>query len=175
MAWRKEMSVHTQQTTPRTTTARRSAAIVATAALLAGLVALAPRPAAAANVGVSIAISEPGLYGRVDIGRFPQPAVFVSQPVLVAPPRVVVARPEPVYMWVPPGHRHQWARYCGQYRACGTPVVFVRDDWYDSHVRPHGHGRGHDKHGDGRKYDRKHDHRRDDGRPGRGPDHRRGG
>lgn len=161
-----------QQSTIRTETGRRSAAVAAAAALITGLAALAG-PATAANVGVSIAISEPGLYGRVDIGRFPQPAVFVAQPVLIAPPRVVVARPEPVYMWVPPGHRRQWSSYCGQYRACGSPVVFVRDDWYDAHVRPHGHGRGHNKHrGDDRGHDRGHD---DDRRPGRGHDHRRGG
>ena len=37
--------------------------------------------AQAADVGVSIAISQPGVYGRIDIGQFPQPAVMVSQPI----------------------------------------------------------------------------------------------
>ncbi len=118
-----------------------------TSAALASTVALA-LPAAAADVGVSIAISQPGVYGRVDIGRYPQPAVVVAQPVIVARPAVVVARPEPVYMWVPPGHRKYWRTHCREYNACGVPVYFVQDRWYDDHVKHGGHGKhgkGHDK------------------------------
>jgi len=126
-------------------------------ALCAGALAL---PAFAADVGVSISISQPGVYGRVDIGRFPQPQVVVAQPVIVQrpvivqqpQPQVVVVQPEPVYMWVPPGHRKNWRRYCAQYNACGVPVYFVRHDWYDQHVHR----------GPGRDRDR-------DDHPGRGP------
>ena len=117
--------------------------LAASATLLA-----ASLPAAAAvDVGVSVQISQPGVYGRIDIGRFPQPQVIVAQPVIISPPRVVVARHEPVYMWVPPGHRKNWRKHCAAYGACATPVVFVRDDWYDGHVRPHGkdHDKGHGK------------------------------
>ena len=39
----------------------------------------------AADVGVSIQFSQPGVFGRVDIGQFPQPQVIVTQPVIVAP------------------------------------------------------------------------------------------
>ncbi len=113
-------------------------------------------PAFAADVGVSISISQPGVYGRVDIGRFPQPQVVVAQPVIVQrpvvvhqpQPQVVVVQPEPVYMWVPPGHRKNWRKHCREYNACGVPVYFVRDDWYGEHVHRgpgRGHGRGHDK------------------------------
>jgi hypothetical protein len=104
----------------------------------------------ATDVGVSIAISQPGVYGRIDIGRFPQPAVIVPQPVIIAPQPVVVA-PQPVYMWVPYEHRKHWDRYCRQYGACGVPVYFVRHDWYDRHVG-YGHGKGHGK-GKGKKHD----------------------
>jgi PXPV repeat (3 copies) len=104
----------------------------------------------ATDVGVSIAISQPGVYGRIDIGRFPQPAVIVPQPVIIAPQPVVVA-PQPVYMWVPYEHRKHWDRYCPQYGACGVPVYFVRHDWYDQHVG-YGHGKGHGK-GKGKKHD----------------------
>lgn len=115
-----------------------------------------PMAAHAADVGVSIQISEPGVYGRIDIGRFPQPQVVVAQPVVVVPPRVVVAQPQPVYLWVPPGHQKNWRKHCGRYNACGVPVYFVRDDWYRQHVggpRRHdddrgqgrGRGRGRDK------------------------------
>ncbi len=118
-----------------------------TSAALASTLAFA-LPASAADVGVSIAISQPGVFGRVDIGRYPQPAVVVAQPVIIARPAVVVARPEPVYMWVPPGHRKNWRKHCRDYNACGVPVYFVQDRWYDEHVNHGGHGKhgkGHDK------------------------------
>jgi hypothetical protein len=120
--------------------------------LLAAVALATAIPALAADVGVSISISQPGVYGRVDIGRFPQPIVIAQQPVLVVPaPRAVVVQqpvvvqPEPVYMWVPPAHRDNWHRYCGRYNACGTPVYFVRDDWYAQKVRGRGNGRGRDR------------------------------
>ncbi len=88
--------------------------------------------AQAADVGVSVSISQPGVYGRVDIGRFPYPEVIVQQPVIVQ--RSVRVR-EPVYMWVPAGHRNNWSRHCGKYGACGAPVYFVRDGWYEQKLR----------------------------------------
>jgi len=110
-----------------------------------------------ADVGVSIQISQPGIYGRVDIGRFPQPQVIVAQPVYVQRPTVVVQRPDPVYLWVPPGHRKNWKKHCSGYGACGVPVYFVRDDWYDSHVRHADHRDDrHDDRGQGKdKKDKK--------------------
>lgn len=120
------------------------------AALLAAAV-----PAFAADVGVSIQISEPGVYGRIDVGRFPQPQVVVAQPIIVQRPVHVVQRPEPVYMWVPPGHRKNWKKHCRDYNACGVPVYFVKDQWYEQRVKGHGrdddrgpgkdHGKGHGK------------------------------
>jgi hypothetical protein len=104
--------------------------ILAAASLLATL----SLPAAAVDVGVSIGISQPGVYGRIDIGQFPQPQVVVTRPVLVSPPRVVVAQPQPVYMWVPPGQRKNWRAHCAHYGACGVPVYFVQDGWYQDHV-----------------------------------------
>ncbi len=131
--------------------------------LTLALAALLPAfaPAQAADVGVSIGISQPGVYGRVDIGRFPQPQVVVAQPIYIERPVRVVRQPEPVYMWVPPGHRKNWKKHCRAYGACGVPVYFVRDDWYDQKVRhgdgdhdnDRGHGKGKDKdkgHGKGK-------------------------
>jgi hypothetical protein len=119
--------------------------LVVTAATLAVLTAASP--ARATDVGVSVRISQPGVYGRIDIGRFPQPQIVVAQPVIIARPVVVApAPPEPVYLWVPPGHRKDWRKHCGKYQACGVPVYFVRDDWYDRNVKPHGKGKGHHKH-----------------------------
>ena len=111
-----------------------------------GLLALSAQAALAGstNVGVSVSVAQPGFYGRVDIGRFPAPtligpkAVIAPVPVLPGAPRVVVGpAPEPMYLWVPSGHRGNWARYCGQYHACGRPVYFVRDDWYRDKVMVH--------------------------------------
>ena len=125
-------------------------------------------PVQAADVGVSVSISQPGVYGRVDIGRFPQPQVVVTQPVIIQRQVVVVQAPEPVYMWVPPGHRRNWRKHCGQYQACGVPVYFVKDDWYDREVK--GHGRK-DKDKDKDKYkDKGHGHKDKGDHPGKGRD-----
>ena len=125
---------------------------LAALALAATLPLLGTAHAADVDVGVSIGISQPGVYGRIDIGRFPQPQVVVAQPVIVQRPVQVVQAPQPVYMWVPPGHRKNWKKHCAEYRACGVPVYFVRDDWYDKQVRPHGgHGdRDDDRRGPGK-------------------------
>ena len=89
-------------------------------ALLA-LGALAALPAArAADVGVSIGFSQPGFYGRVDIGRYPTPVLLAPQPVVIGRPAY---RAEPVYLWVPPEHRRDWRHQCRRYGACGAPGV----------------------------------------------------
>lgn len=120
----------------------------------------AASPAADVDIGVSIGISQPGVYGRIDIGRFPQPAVVVSQPVyVVKQPR----RVEPVYLWVPPGHQKNWRKHCHRYQACGVPVYFVRDDWYERHVR---HSDRRDGYREGYREGRR-DERRDDRRDDR--------
>jgi hypothetical protein len=117
--------------------------------VLASALALVVGAASATDVGVSVQVSQPGVYGRIDIGRFPQPQVVVAQPVIVTRPAVVVAQPQPVYMWVPYGHRKDWRKHCRHYNACGVPVYFVRHDWYDTHVVAKGHS-GHHGHGPGK-------------------------
>ena len=105
------------------------------------------------NVGVSVQVGQPGFYGRIDVGNYPQPQVIYAKPVMVAPPppHVVVA-PQPVYLHVPPGHAKKWSKHCHKYNACGQPVYFVKDKWYNDVYVPqyqakHGHGNGHgDKH-----------------------------
>ena len=125
------------------------------------------------SVGVSIGINQPGVYGRINIGDVPRPALVLPQPVIIAPPRVAVER-APVYLYVPPAHQQNWRRYCGRYSACGQPVYFVRDTWVreryehehpgwnrgrhrgwdkqDDRGHDKGHGKGHDKgHGHGHR------------------------
>lgn len=113
------------------------------ASLLAGAVQ-------AADVGVSISISQPGVYGRIDIGRFPQPVLVAPQPIVIRAPRVAV---QPVYLWVPPGHQKNWSKHCGKYNACGVPVYFVQESWYQQHVMAGPHG-GHPGKGKGKDKDK---------------------
>ena len=137
-------------------------------ALAAGAIGSA---AAQPSVGVSIGINQPGVYGRINIGDVPQPALVLPQPVLIVPPRVVVQR-APIYLYVPTAHQQNWRRYCGRYGACGQPVYFVRDQWVRERYErdhpgwergrkrgwdrddDHGHGRGHGQ-GHGRGHDRR--------------------
>jgi hypothetical protein len=120
--------------------------------------ALASPVVRAADVGISVQISQPGVYGRIDIGRYPQPQVVVAQPMIISRPVQVQQAPEPVYMWVPEGHRKNWKKHCGHYNACGVPVYFVHDDWYGEHVHPEGKGhKGKDYHGPDEHGKGKHD------------------
>lgn len=125
------------------------------------LASLAFTQARAADVGVSVSIGEPGFYGQIDIGDFvPRPQVVYAQPVIIHPVPVY-ERPEPVYLHVPPGQAKKWSRYCGRYDACGRPVYFVRDNWYNNvyvpkykEHREHGGGHGNDMHDNDRHEDR---------------------
>jgi hypothetical protein len=98
---------------------------------IAGLSGLATLGAAqAADIGVSISVGQPGFYGRIDIGNYPQPVLVYPQPVIIQPAPVAVVR-QPIYLHVPPGHARDWDRYCGRYAACNQPVYFVQDRWYN--------------------------------------------
>jgi len=128
-------------------------------------------PALAADVGVSLSIGQPGFYGRLDIGGYPQPQVLYAQPIAVQ--RVPMDRP-PIYLRVPPGHAKHWRKHCREYNACGERVFFVQDNWYNHEYVPryqeHNRGRQDDRgsaHRDDHRGDR--NDRRDDNR-----DHRPG-
>lgn len=120
-------------------------------------------PALAADVGVSISIGQPGFYGQIDIGDYPQPQVIYRQPRIIE-----LGIPEdrpPVYLRVPPGHAKNWGKHCRKYNACGERVFFVRDSWYQREYAPqyrerHGEGR------DERRNDHRGNHRQDNGRHG---------
>ena len=146
---------------------RSPAALSAVLPAAACALALAS-PVRAADVGVSIQFSQPGVYGRVDIGQYPQPQLINPQPIVVQPYayRPDVPPPEPVYLWVPPEHREHWERHCREYHACGHPVYFVDHAWYQDHVVRHGEGRRGEEHHDngrheGQRGDREHGRDRD--------------
>ncbi|MBA3597841.1 MAG: hypothetical protein H0W40_10765 [Methylibium sp.] len=107
------------------------------------------------NVGVSIGINQPGVYGRIDIGSFPQPAVIYSQPILIAPQPMAI-RHQPAYLYVPPEHQKNWAKHCGRYGACAQPVYFVQESWVRERYQEQQHrGHGND-HGKKEKKEKKH-------------------
>lgn len=133
--------------------------------LIAATIFTAAIPAFAADVGVSISIGQPGFYGRINLGDFPPPQLIYDEPLIIE--RQVRYVRQPIYLRVPPGHARNWSRHCRAYNACGQPVYFVQDNWYnnvyapryrqrheerrdfrgDGHERgDHGDNRGHGKH-----------------------------
>lgn len=137
--------------------------------LAASLLALSAS-AFATDVGVSINIGQPGFYGRIDIGDYPQPQVLYRQPVIVQRP-VHYVEQAPVYLRVPPGHAKNWSKHCGKYNACGQRVYFVQDNWYNNQYVPRYRERhaGPDRRDDRRDYRDDHrDDRRDDNGHGNG-------
>lgn len=140
--------------------------------LLAAAFAVAAVPAFA-GVGVSVNIGEPGFFGQIDIGDAPAPEYVNVQPVVSGP---IIAGAVPIYLHVPPGHIKHWAKHCAAYNACGRPVYFVKDSWYQQRYVPfyhqnHGPRMGHDDHHDDHRDDHRGD-RHDDHGPGRDRDHR---
>jgi hypothetical protein len=122
--------------------------------LMAAAVALCT-PALAADVAVSVSVGQPGFYGRIDIGGYPQPQVLYRQPMLIE--RAPMDRP-PIYLRVPPGHAKHWSKNCRKYNACGERVYFVKDDWYNREYAPRYQER-HRDHRDDRRGERRDDNR----------------
>ena len=128
--------------------------------ILALAIAAAATPALAQNVGMSVTVGQPGFYGRIDIGNFPQPMVIYPQPVIIQPSPVAMYQ-YPIYLHVPPGHAKDWRKHCGRYNACGQPVYFVQESWYNNVYVPryqpyYGYGQGGNPgkgHGKGKKHD----------------------
>lgn len=130
-------------------------------------------PALAADVGVSVSIGQPGFYGRLDIGDYPQPQVIYRQPRVIE--RGVPADRPPVYLRVPPGHAKNWSKHCREYNACGERVFFVQDRWYNREYVPRYQGKhrdrqdgGRDEHGNDKRGKNKNDHQGDKHDQGRG-------
>jgi len=122
--------------------------VLVLALVAAASTAFATAPALAADVGVSVSVGQPGFYGRIDIGTFPQPRVIYARPIVIQPVAVVS---QPIYLHVPPGHAKNWRKHCHKYNACNQPAYFVREEWYNNVYVPayqakhqgKGHGKGH--------------------------------
>jgi hypothetical protein len=122
--------------------------------LFAAAVIVSTAPALSADVGVSVSIGQPGFYGRIDIGGYPQPQLIYPQPVIIE--RVPVRSP-PIYLHVPPGHAKHWRKHCRQYNACGQQVYFVQNNWYQRDYVPY-----YQQQQRYRREDYRQDYRRDD-------------
>jgi hypothetical protein len=140
--------------------------------IIAALLVSAASGAMAQSVGVDISIGGPGYYGNIQLGDFGRPPVIYAEPMIIE--RQVRYVGAPMYLRVPPGHAKKWAKHCHAYNACGRPVYFVQDSWYNNTYAPRyrqthggheGGGRDYrdDDHGDHDKGHGKHkDHDRDD-------------
>ena len=143
-------------------------------------------PVLAGDVGVSVSIGQPGFYGHIDIGDYPQPRVIYRRAIVVE--RGVRMDRPPIYLRVPPGHAKHWSKHCREYNACGERVFFVHDDWYEREYVPYYEERHRDREDyrrEDRQYDRRdyrqderqderQDYRRDDDRRDEGRDDDRG-
>ncbi len=107
--------------------------------------------ALAVDVAMSISVGQPGFYGQIDIGDYPQPRVIYRQPIRVE--RMEMERP-PIYLRVPPGHARNWRNHCREYGACGERVYFVQNSWYRNEYVP--------------RYEQRHGERRDEYRGNNG-------
>jgi hypothetical protein len=122
--------------------------------LILALAAAAVTPAWGADVNVAVNIGQPGFYGRIDVGSYPAPQLVYAEPIVIQRVPVGVVR-QPVYLRVPPGQAKNWSKHCGKYGACGQPVYFVQDGWYNNVYAPryredHSHEQGKKaKHGNG--------------------------
>ena len=125
-----------------------------------------------ARVGISIGIHQPGVYGRIDIGNYPEPVLVYPQPIVVTPVPLAAYR-RPIYLYVPPGHQKHWAKHCARYNACNQPVYFVQEQWVRERYE-HERERWREGRREGRRDGRRHDRDdRDDRRDHHGRDHRR--
>lgn len=88
-------------------------------------------PTLASEVGVAVSVGQPGFYGRVEIGNLPPPQLVYAQPIVVQPVPAYASAP-PIYLHVPPGHAKNWQKHCARYHACGQPVYFVQESWYNN-------------------------------------------
>ena len=108
------------------------ATLVALSCLWGGAAVQAATPVVHATVEGSLA---PGVYGRIDIGNSPAPVVIYPQPLIITAPTIGIQQ-QPIYLHVPPGHAKNWDKHCRRYNACGQPVYFVQDNWYNQQYVP---------------------------------------
>ena len=101
--------------------------------LIAACLLSAASGAMAQNIDIHIGGS--GYYGRIDMGNLGRPPVLYQEPMFIERPREYRSM-QPLYLRVPPGHAKKWSKHCAAYNACGQPVYFVQDSWYNNTYAP---------------------------------------
>ncbi|QYF93422.1 hypothetical protein KY495_22600 [Massilia sp. PAMC28688] len=118
---------------------------------------LATGSIAASAQNIDIQLGQTNYYGRIDLLNFGTPQLIYKEPMWVSRPanyRTIAT----LYLRVPPGHAKKWSKHCDRYDACGRPVYFVQDSWYNNTYVPryqkvHGHGKNkHPDHDDDRNF-----------------------
>ena len=150
--------------------------------LIAAMILTASAGAMAQNL--SLQLGQTGYYGSIDLGNLNRPPVIYQQPMIIQQMPQYLNAP-PIYMRVPPGHAKKWSKHCAAYNACGRPVYFVQDSWYNNTYAPHyrkSHGGGdgyrNDDHGKEMKHDKhegKYEDQWHDGGKGKDKDKDKGG
>jgi hypothetical protein len=100
------------------------------------ILAAAAVAGAASAQGVSISAGDPDFFGPIEIGGAPPPELIDSRPVVIQPAPEFVGT-SPIYLRVRPGYEAEWASHCFEYQACGRPVYFVSNYWYNVVYAPH--------------------------------------
>lgn len=123
---------------------------------------------------IDIPLGSSSYFGRIDLGNLSRPPVIYQEPIFAQRPdnyRTV----QPQYLRVPPGHAKKWSKHCSRYNACGQPVYFVQDSWYQNTYAPSlrkTHGGGHkDKSDRGYQSSERNDSRNDYRDNGKGDKH----
>ena len=70
-----------------------------------------------------------GIYGRLDLVKFPKPELINDQPVLIDKSSKR-ASTKTVFVHVPPGYERHWQFHCKTYDSCNVPVQFVTESWF---------------------------------------------
>ena len=101
--------------------------------LFAAALAATTFPALANDVGVSISIGQPGSYGRIDLGGYPQPRVMF---------RAAMNRPQ-IYMHVPPALPKTGASTAVLTSPVENGSIF-QNNWYERNFVSHYQAQNHD-------------------------------
>ncbi|WP_426105748.1 hypothetical protein [Massilia sp. TSP1-1-2] len=128
--------------------------------LIAAMIMTAAAGAMAQNL--SLQLGQSGYYGSIDLGNLSRPPVIYQQPMIIQQMPQYRNAP-PMYLRVPPGHAKKWSKHCAAYNACGRPVYFVQDSWYNNTYAPQ-YRRSHG--GDGHRDENRYDNRRDNDQRG---------
>jgi hypothetical protein len=83
----------------------------------------------AAAAAAAVSDSDAGIYGQLDLAKFPKPKLTNSKPVIIEAIENKAAS-KPVYIHIAPGQEQHWRTLCKTYAACAAPVYFVTENWF---------------------------------------------